>query len=77
MYRIRIPAEYKGGKYFTRRMPSKQISSAYYELHIQNFSDLTVEEHKAILDKWSSIGGLGNLRVLKIDNDTNEGSKEN
>ena len=70
-YLIRIPAEINNG-YWTRRDSPTRISTSHYELFINDFSDLTVEEQRAFLDKMANIGGVGNLRVTKVggDNDS-------
>lgn len=72
MYRIRIPAEIKDNGYYMRREPFHRISSSYYEIHIESFADLTVSEHVGILNKIANIGGMGNLRVTKLENNASE-----
>ena len=68
---MRIPAEITDEGYFTRRPARKRVATSHYEVYINKLSDLTDSEQIAILDKISNIGGIGNLRVMKIgDNDS-------
>lgn len=67
-YLVRIPAEITNHGYYTRRENPTRVSTAHYELYISDFSDLTVGEQHAFLDKMANIGGMGNLRVSKIGN---------
>lgn len=67
-YRVRIPSKIINNKYYTRRNSPKQISSYYYELYIRNIEDLTNDEFLAIIDKLSTVGGVGAMTIIKLEN---------
>jgi hypothetical protein len=66
-FKVRLPSKPVEGGYLTRREIPTRTFMSHYEVYISDFSDLTKEEHVALLNKLANIGGVGNIRVYKVE----------